>query len=99
MINVHLVITNTNFTKNMQVMAFSESKEKSWLLLKNCRFENNHAKGVGCGVRAYDVANVTIERCHFENNTSPFHGIVMARNFIHIRIINCNIIRKQSKFL
>ena len=95
--HVHLVITNTNFSKNAGHAIF-RVKDKSRLLLKNCRFENNHAKREGCGVTAYDITYVTIERCHFENNTSPFHGIVFASHLVHIRIINCSIIGNKANF-
>ena len=95
--SAHLVIINTNFSKNLGHGIFRVQK-KAWLSLKNCRFENNHSKREGCGVFAYDIAHVTIERCHFENNTSPFHGIVMAGNLVHIHFINCVITGNKANF-
>ena len=86
--NSSLVITNTNFSRNVGEInsAVLRAQERSLVLLKNCRFESNYAKTAECGIAAYDTAKVTIEGCHFENNSSPFTGILMARGQVHIRI-------------
>ena len=96
--NSCLVITNTNFSKNIGEInsAVMRVQERSLVLLKNCRFENNYAKNAECGIAAYDTAIVTIEGCHFENNSSPFTGILMARGLVRIRISDCNITRNKA---
>ena len=86
--NSSLVITNTNFSRNIGEInsAVLRARERSLVLLKNCRFENNYAKTTECGIVAYDTAMMTIEGCYFENNSSPFTGILLARGLVHIRI-------------
>ena len=95
--NASLVVTNSNFSSNLGNAVFRMQKY-GIVLLKNCRFENNYAMHAECGIAAYDNTNVTIEGCHFENNSSPFNGIIMARNLVNIFINDCNITRNKVTF-
>ena len=92
--NVRLVITNTNFSR-ISGNSVLYVEKNIYLLLRNCRFEHNHAKKAKCGIAAYERATVIIERCHFENNSSPFNGILIAKVSVNIKISESTIIRNK----